>query len=122
MRLAIVCPYAWDDPGGVQVHVRELATQLLGRDHEVLVLTPSRRPPAEPWVRAVGPPVNVPYNASNAPIDPRPWSRARVRAEVEGLGPDVLHVHEPLTPSTSPSATLEPRTPVVATFQSGAAL
>ncbi len=122
MRLAIVCPYAWDAPGGVQVHVRELAMQLLGRGHEVLVLTPSRRPPAEPWVRAAGRPVNVPYNASNAPIDPRPWSRARVRAELDRFGPDVLHVHEPLTPSTSLWATLEAgRTPVVATFHSGAA-
>ena len=27
---AALCPYAWDDPGGVQVHVRELAERLLG--------------------------------------------------------------------------------------------
>jgi len=121
MRPVLVCPYAWDDPGGVQVHVRELATQLLGRDHEVLVLAPARHRPTEPWVRAVGTPVNVPYNASNAPIDPRPWSRSRVREEIERFGPDVLHVHEPLAPSTSMWATLEAgRTPLVATFHSGA--
>ena len=28
MRVALACPYAWDDPGGVQVHVRELAERL----------------------------------------------------------------------------------------------
>ena len=25
VRIAFACPYAWDDPGGVQVHIRELA-------------------------------------------------------------------------------------------------
>ena len=47
MRVAIACPYAWDDPGGVQVHVRELAEHLQRRDHEVLVARPDanrRRP------------------------------------------------------------------------------
>jgi phosphatidylinositol alpha-mannosyltransferase len=121
LRVALVCPYAWDDPGGVQVHVRELALRLRERGHEVVVLAPCRRPPGESWVRAVGRPVDVPYNASNAPIDPRPWSRGRVRNEIVRFGPDLLHVHEPLTPSTSMWATLEAgRIPVVATFHSGA--
>jgi phosphatidylinositol alpha-mannosyltransferase len=36
------------------------------------------------------------------------------------FGPDVVHVHEPFTPSTSMWATLASRSPVVATFHSGA--
>jgi phosphatidylinositol alpha-mannosyltransferase len=121
LRIVLACPYAWDDPGGVQVHVRELAERLIGRKHDVIVLAPVRRHAREPWVRAVGRPLDVPYNASNAPIDPRPWSRARVRTELRGFGPDVIHVHEPLTPSTSMWTTLEAgSTPVVATFHSGA--
>jgi phosphatidylinositol alpha-mannosyltransferase len=121
LRVALVCPYAWDDPGGVQVHVRELALRLRERGHEVAVLAPCRHPPGEPWVRAVGGPVDIPYNGSNAPIDPRPWSRRRVGNEIARFGPDLLHVHEPLTPSTSMWATLEAgRIPVVATFHSGA--
>ena len=35
VRVALVCPYAWDDPGGVQVHVRELAERPASRGHEV---------------------------------------------------------------------------------------
>lgn len=120
MRIALVCPYAWDDAGGVQVHVRELAGRLRARGHEVLVLTPARRTVAEPWVTVVGSPVDVPYNASNAPIDPRPWSRRPVRRALEAFGPDVVHVHEPFAPSTSMWATLEAPAPVVATFHSGA--
>lgn len=120
MRVALVCPYAWDDPGGVQVHVRELAPRLADRGHHVVVLAPVRGRADEPWVAPVGRPVDIPYNASNAPIDPRPWSRRRVRAVLDRFEPDVVHVHEPLTPSTSMWATMASRAPVVATFHSGA--
>jgi phosphatidylinositol alpha-mannosyltransferase len=119
VRVALVCPYAWDDPGGVQVHVRELGVRLRERGSEVLVLTPVRRRAEEPWVVAAGTPVNLRYNASSAPIDPRPWSRPLVRGALATFAPDVVHVHEPLAPSTSMWATLEARAPVVATFHSG---
>jgi phosphatidyl-myo-inositol alpha-mannosyltransferase len=120
VRIALVCPYAFDDPGGVQTHVRELAERLLDRGHAVEVLAPVRRGASPSYVHAVGRPVNIPYNASNAPIDPRPWSRKAVRCQLTRFGPDIVHVHEPLTPSTSMWATLEARAPVVATFHSGA--
>jgi phosphatidylinositol alpha-mannosyltransferase len=120
VRVALACPYAWDSPGGVQVHVRELGERLRGRGHQVLVLTPSRNRPAEPWVRAVGRPVEVPYNRSTAPIDPRPWSVRLVRRLLLAFRPDVVHAHEPFTPSTSMWAMLSSRAPVVATFHSGA--
>jgi phosphatidylinositol alpha-mannosyltransferase len=120
VRIALICPYAWDSPGGVQVHVRELGEHLRERGHEVLALTPARRRPPEPWVRAVGRPMEVPYNRSTAPIDPRPWSARRVRELLSAFKPDVVHAHEPLTPSTSMWATLSSPAPVVATFHSGA--
>ena len=120
MRVALACPYAWDDAGGVQVQVRELAERLLSRGHDVIVLTPARRPPPEPHVVRVGRPVDIPYNASTAPIDPRPWSRGRIRALLRAFGPDVVHAHQPTAPSTGMWATLEARVPVVGTFHSGA--
>lgn len=119
MRIAIACPYAWDDPGGVQTHVRELAERLLEKGHDVLVLAPVRRGLTQSYVRAVGGAVDIPFNASNAPIDPRPWSRAAVRRTLRTFGPDVVHVHEPLTPSTGMWVMLEAPAPVVATFHSG---
>jgi phosphatidylinositol alpha-mannosyltransferase len=120
MRVALACPYAWDDPGGVQVHVRELAERLAERGHEIVVLAPARSAPREPWVVAIGSPVDIPYNASNAPIDPRPWSRRAVRHALATFGPDVVHAHQPMAPSTGLWATLEARAPVVGTFHSGA--
>ena len=119
MRIAFACPYAWDDPGGVQVHVRELAEHVLASGHDVLVLAPVRERVDQAWVTAVGRPVDLPYNASNAPIDPRPWSIRRVRRHLDAFRPDVVHVHEPFTPSTSMWATLASRAPVVATFHTG---
>lgn len=120
VRVAFACPYAWDDPGGVQVHVRELAGYMVAEGHDVVVLAPVRHRAAEAWVRAVGRPVDITYNRSNAPIDPRPWSLLRAREELRAFRPDVVHVHEPFTPSTSMWATLAAEAPVVATFHTGA--
>ncbi|MES1170838.1 MAG: glycosyltransferase, partial [Actinomycetota bacterium] len=41
MRIGIVCPYSLDRPGGVQLHVLDLAQALIARGHEVSVLAPS---------------------------------------------------------------------------------
>ena len=41
MRIGLVCPYSLDAPGGVQVHVMELAAELMRRGHEVQVLAPA---------------------------------------------------------------------------------
>ena len=120
MRIALTCPYAWDDPGGVQTHVRELAERLLTAGHAVTVLTPVRSEASQAWVRPVGRPIDIPYNASNAPIDPRPWAMRQIADELRRFGPDVVHAHEPMTPSTSMWATLASPVPVVATFHSGA--
>ena len=119
MRIALVCPYDWAAPGGVQVHVRELADAFRSGGHSVDVLAPSRLPRIEGGER-VGAPVPVPYNGSTAPIDPRPWHRARVLQALRSFDPDVVHVHEPFVPSTSLWATLASEAPVVATFHSGA--
>ena len=55
VRIALVCPYAWDDPGGVQVHVRELAEHLLGdagtRSWSSRPVRAARRQILRPWAR-----------------------------------------------------------------------
>jgi phosphatidylinositol alpha-mannosyltransferase len=114
VRLALVCPYAWEAAGGVQVHVRQLASRLLERGHEVVVLAPTTAPASEPRLRSVGRPMRVPYRGTVAPI--APFSYRRTRSALEVFGPDLVHVHEPFTPSASMFATLAARAPVVATF------
>jgi phosphatidylinositol alpha-mannosyltransferase len=104
-------------PGGVQVHVRQLARALEGRGHDVLVIAPARSAEAAPDpVRVVGRAVAVPYGGTVAPICFSRRSFRRIRRLIEVFEPDVLHVHEPLTPSTSMLATFAATAPVVATF------
>jgi phosphatidylinositol alpha-mannosyltransferase len=116
MRILLACPYDWQAPGGVQVHVRQLGAVLRERGHEVLVLAPGGSPADEPWVRVVGRPLRVPYGGTVAPIAFSPSAWSRIRGRLRAFGPDVVHVHEPLTPSVSMLATLASQAPVVATF------
>lgn len=122
MRIGLVCPYAWDRPGGVQSHVRSLATALVEAGHDVTVVAPtSGRPAASPQANAfklktVGRTVPVPANGSVAPIAFGPRVAWRTRAALDEFGPDVVHAHEPLIPSVSLLAVRASRSPVVGTF------
>ncbi|MEV0270128.1 glycosyltransferase family 4 protein [Hamadaea sp. NPDC050747] len=117
MRIGIVCPYSLDVPGGVQFHIRDLAETLLGLGHEVSVLAPADEDADLPaYVVAAGRAVAVPYNGSVARLAFGPISLARVRKWLGNGKFDVLHVHEPITPSLSMLAVLAADGPVVATF------
>jgi phosphatidyl-myo-inositol alpha-mannosyltransferase len=116
VRVALACPYAWDAPGGVQTHVRQLAIRLRDRGHAVVVVAPAFARPREPFVRAVGRPIRIPYNESVAPVAPTPGARGRVRAALREFQPDVVHAHEPLVPGVGMFAVRATDRPVVGTF------
>jgi phosphatidylinositol alpha-mannosyltransferase len=116
MRIVQVCPYSWDAHGGVQAHVRHLSASLTRRGHEVLVLAPGDAEPAEPHVRIVGRPFRVRFNGSVVPLCIDPASVAVVRDALDEFMPDVVHVHEPLAPSTSMLGVLYSPAPIVGTF------
>ena len=108
MRIVLVCPYDLDAPGGVQVHVADLAEQLASRGHAVEILGPG--------VGGLGRPIRVPYRGTVAPIAPSPRGVWLARRAFDRFAPDLVHVHEPFTPSASMWATLASPVPVVATF------
>lgn len=117
MRIGIVCPYSFDVPGGVQFHIRDLAETLIGLGHEVSVLTPAEDEGSlPPYAVSAGRSVAVKYNGSVARLAFGPISATRVHRWLVKGGFDVLHVHEPVSPSLSMLATLAARGPVVATF------
>ena len=112
-----MCPYSLDVPGGVQFHVRDLAETLITMGHEVSVLAPADDDQQlPPYVVPAGRAVPVPYNGSVARLNFGPLSAARVRRWLNQGGFDVLHVHEPMTPSLSLLAVMAWNGPVVATF------
>ncbi|MET0801774.1 MAG: glycosyltransferase family 4 protein [Actinomycetota bacterium] len=123
LRVALVCPYDLAAPGGVQVHVTELAQVLVGRGHETIVLGPwsggveHGAPQSGGFGNgSLGRPIRVPYRGTVAPIAPWPLGIRRARSALDDFSPDVVHVHEPFTPSSSMWAALAARVPVVATF------
>ncbi|MFX4294730.1 glycosyltransferase family 4 protein [Streptomyces bohaiensis] len=117
MRIGIVCPYAWDVPGGVQFHVRDLAEHLIRLGHEVSVLAPADDEAGLPaYLVSAGRTVPVPYNGSVARLNFGPLSAARVRRWVLDGDFDVLHVHEPAAPSLALLTCWAARGPIVATF------
>jgi phosphatidylinositol alpha-mannosyltransferase len=118
MRIGLVCPYRWDVPGGVQYHVRDLAETLRGLGHHVEVLAPAEREESLPAEHATwaGRTVPVPYNGSMASMQFGPVSAARVRRWLREGHFDVVHVHEPASPSVSLLVCMIATGPLVATF------
>ncbi|HEX2057482.1 MAG TPA: glycosyltransferase family 4 protein [Actinomycetota bacterium] len=118
MRVALVCPYAWDRFGGVQSHVRSLAGALGERGHEVRVLAPhvGPRAVAPEGVTFTGKAVPIPANGSVAALAFGPAAAAAVKRALTEFEPDVLHLHEPLIPSISLLALRSSDVPAVGTF------
>ena len=117
MRIGLVCPYAFDVPGGVQYHVRDLAEHFLREGHAVQVLAPTDHDvPLPDYVTSCGHAVPVPYNGSVARLSFGPVTSSRVSRWLEQHQFDVVHIHEPISPSTSLLALWATESPVVATF------
>jgi phosphatidylinositol alpha-mannosyltransferase len=126
VRLAIVSPYAWDVPSGVNNHVTSLVSQLQHRGHEVWIIAPagslthSAKALPDNFICA-GRAFPVTSNGSVAyangwPLMLQKMGRILARHEF-----DLVHVHEPTIPSVGCSATMTARVPVVGTFHAGGA-
>ncbi|NEC87196.1 glycosyltransferase family 4 protein [Streptomyces sp. SID12501] len=117
MKIGIVCPYSWDVPGGVQFHIRDLAEYFIRLGHEVSVLAPADDDtPLPPYVVSAGRAIPVPYNGSVARLNFGFLSAARVRRWLHDGEFDVLHIHEPASPSLGLLACWAAQGPIVATF------
>lgn len=117
MRVGLVSPYSFDVPGGVQFHIRDLAEYLLAKGHHVSVLAPAEEgTPLPDHVVPAGRPVPIRYNGSTARLLFGPVAAAKVGRWIEEGDFDVLHLHEPLSPSLSMLALWSATGPVVATF------
>jgi len=117
VKIGIVCPYSFDIPGGVQYHVRDLAEVFIAQGHDVSVLAPADEATRLPaYVVAAGRAVPVRYNGSVARLNFGPITAAKVGRWVERGEFDVVHLHEPITPSVAVLALWAAEGPIVATF------
>ena len=118
MKIGFVSPYAWDVPGGVQAHIRDLAQYYRHQGHEVSVLAPASDESAieEDFVVPAGRPVAIPYNGAVARVLFGPVAASRVRQWIDTEAFDILHLHEPAIPSLSLLACSIAEGPMVGTF------
>jgi phosphatidyl-myo-inositol alpha-mannosyltransferase len=121
LRVGMVCPYSFDVPGGVQNHVLGLARHLRQAGHRPYVLAPGELAPSAAAIdledfASVGAAMPIPYNGSVARVNFGPLSAARVRRWLRNGKFDLIHIHEPITPSISLLALWAAEQPVVATF------
>jgi glycosyltransferase involved in cell wall biosynthesis len=115
MRVAIVCPYAWDRPGGVVSQVRDMAAHLRTLGHHVDVFAPSDRTIDDGGVHRVGGTAPVRHNGSVGYVGLSPLANLRAIHRIGGGAYDVVHLHEPLVPPCL-GVLLFSRSPLIGTF------
>jgi len=122
MRVGLVCPYAWDTPGGVSAHIDDLRLALMRLGHEAVILAPAEDEEALPdYVTSGGRPISISSNGSVAKINFGPGPAARARRWIKDSDLDVLHVHEPAGPTLSLLSIWVAEGPIVATWHSSLA-
>lgn len=118
LNIGIISPYSFETPGGVQFHIRDFAEELMRRGHHVAVLAPGRRTRDMPlWVTTNDSSFSIPYNGSIARLSYFGFVGPRTRRWVKQGHFDIVHLHEPETPSLSHKPlTMLHHPPFVGTF------
>ena len=101
LKIAMVSPYDFTWPGGVTMHVSQLARELGRSGHEVQVLaphSPSRECQDRDLLVPLGRSVPLPSGGSIARVSLSWWLARKVRALLEREKYDIIHLHEPMAP------------------------
>ena len=101
MKVAMVSPYDFTWPGGVTVHVAQLARELGLLGHQVQVLaphSPSRQAENQESFVPLGRSVPLPSGGSIARVSLSWWLYRKVRDLLQKESFDIVHLHEPMAP------------------------
>lgn len=98
MKIALVSPYDWLTPGGVNRHLSQLTNEFTTRGHDVRVIAPARENVDDPQVSVMGYPISVPVSGSTARIALNPALGKKMKRYLTEQCFDVVHIHEPLMP------------------------
>ena len=99
MKIALVSPYDWTVPGGVNSHCTQLRAEFVERGHQVRIIAPASRPVHQQDVITIGKrPVSVPASGSVARVSLSLTLGAPVRNLLADEQFDIVHVHEPFMP------------------------
>jgi phosphatidylinositol alpha-mannosyltransferase len=101
MRIALVSPYDWAMPGGVNRHITNLSQHFMRHGHDVTVVAPaSKRTNDEPsYLHVIGhSSIGLPASGSVANISLSYNLSSRVKKLLEREQFDIVHMHEPFMP------------------------
>jgi phosphatidylinositol alpha-mannosyltransferase len=104
MKIALVSPYDFTWPGGVTVHISQLAHQFTLMGHQVKILaphSPAARMPEDSNFVPLGRSVPIPAAGSTARLTLSIWLHSKIRDLLARERFDVVHLHEPLMPVLS---------------------
>ncbi len=126
LRIALVSPYDFPYPGGVTKHITSLASVFRRRGHQVrIIATSSRHVGQAPTdvIKISSVVVPVRYNGSVARVSFSPRLAHKVRTLLRRETFEVLHLHEPTTPTlpwvvSHQTQRLSPQTALIGTFHS----
>jgi phosphatidylinositol alpha-mannosyltransferase len=108
MKIALVSPYDYAYPGGVNNHIASLEEHFTRMGHEVKIIAPSSKPKnAEQDGNeiVIGKPVPIRASGSvvRAPISPMLMFSDRIKKMLDSEKFDVVHIHEPMMPALAVS-------------------
>ncbi|MCH8050648.1 MAG: glycosyltransferase family 4 protein [Chloroflexi bacterium] len=101
MKIALVSPYDWGVPGGVNRHVFNLSQHFLRRGHDVTVVAPASKRSSEepPYLHVIGhSAIGLPVSGSVANISMSYNLSSRVKRLLAREQFDIVHIHEPFAP------------------------
>lgn len=119
MKIALVSPYDWSVPGGVNRHIQNLAESFIRKGHVPEIIAPSSRPldKESHHIRVIGESViGLPASGSVANVCLSYDLGPRVKKLLQRESYDVVHVHEPFMPLLPFQFVRYAQCPVVATF------
>ena len=118
LKIGIVTPYGYPNPGGVNEHVRHTQDALRELGHEVWILTSKygRERTTDDNVIRLGTGWAIPANGSVGRVTFGLGLNRQARAVLAEHDFDILHFHEPFVPFLSPALLGASRTVNIATF------
>lgn len=99
MKIGLVTPFDLAAGGGVNEHVRHLYQSMGELGHSVRIIAPSSAPQTNPDIHTVGRITPVQINGSVARVSLSLTLAPKLRDVLRRERFDVLHIHEPLSPT-----------------------
>ena len=101
LKIAMVSPYDFSHPGGVNSHISQLSKELTKAGHLVNIVAPCSYPeniPTDIEFSSMGHCIPIKYQGSIARLSLSVSQKKRVKQLLDKHSYDIVHLHEPLAP------------------------